>query len=127
VPWYDYLRLALFVLWGAILLPLTVKLLITRRRWRHPLRGNSPMLWALLLLLAGVEWARARNIAVGAETPPPFIPSLLLSTVATLLIIWWLWRQMELIPRWIREHIRWRRTRADYTIEEHEHHAADAH
>lgn len=121
MPWYDYLRVALFIAWGVILL-LTVKLLLTRRRWRHPLRGNGPMLYALFLILLGVEWARARNIE---ESPPPYTPSLLLTSAATLLILWWLWRQMELIPRWIRAHVPWRRTSADYSMKEHEHHAAD--
>lgn len=122
MPWYDYLRIALFVAWGIIFL-LTVKLLVTRQRWRHPLRGNGPMLYALALTMGAVEWSRARNIAAGDTAPPPFVPSLLLTTAATLLIMWWIWRQMELIPRWLRAHIPWRRTTADYSPKEQERHA----
>lgn len=121
MPWYEYVRIALFISWGVMVL-LTAKLLVVRSRWRHPLRGNGPMLYALLLVLVSVELARSRNIT---ESPPPFVPSLLLSVVATVLITVWLWQQMELLPKWLREHIRLSRKKnpptpspADYTIEE---------
>lgn len=120
MAWYDYVRIALYALWFVIPL-LVVKLLATRKRWRQPLRGNGPMLWALLLMVVASEVARARNIAAGQRTPPPYLPSLVIITAATFLILYWLWRQMELVPRWLRRHLPWRRTRADYTTEEHDH------
>jgi len=116
VEWSEVARVVLYCLWFVIA-GLVVKLLATRRRWRHPLRGNGPMLWAMLLILASVEWTRARNIA---DAPPPFVPALGLSYLATALILYWLWRQMELIPRWLRQHLPWRRTHADYTLKEHD-------
>jgi hypothetical protein len=122
--WYDWIRLALYVSW-VVMIGLTIKLLVVRSRWRHPFRGNGPMLWALLLLLISTEMSRARNISAGDRTPPPYLPSLLLVCVVTVLIMVWLWQQMELLPRWLREHIHLRRRRnpprpspADYTNEE---------
>lgn len=61
MPWYEYVRITLFIAWGLIIL-LTVKLLWVRARWRHPFRGNGPMLYAMLMVLIGVELARSRNI-----------------------------------------------------------------
>lgn len=122
--WYDWVRLTLYVSWGVMIL-LIVKLLIHRARWRHPFRGNGPMLWALLLLLISTELSRARNIDAGKATPPPYLPSLVLVVIVTVLIYVWLWQQMELLPRWLRNHIHLRRKRnpprpspADYTREE---------
>lgn len=115
----EIARIALYGVW-LVMAALIIKVLIYRKRWRHPFRGNGPVLFALLLVLISVEWTRARNIA---DAPPPYVPALALSWVATLLLMYWLWRQMELIPRWIRTHIPWRRTTADYTIEEHDDHA----
>lgn len=127
MPWYEYVRIALFISWGIIIL-LTVKLLWVRARWKHPLRGNGPMLYALLLMLVGVEWARAGNIR---DAPPPHTPVLFLSVAATGLILVWLWQQMELLPRWLRDHIRLRRkinpptpSPADYTKEEDRQHGS---
>lgn len=108
-PWYDLVRLVLYVLWGVMAL-LVIKLLITQSRWRHPLRGNGPMLWALLLLLLSTELARARNLH---QAGPPYLPSLLATTAATLLITYWLWQQLELLPRWLRRPLRRRRGRRD--------------
>lgn len=126
--WFDWVRLALYVSWGVMIL-LIVKLLVVRARWRHPFRGNGPMLWALLLLLISTELSRARNINAGQETPPPYVPSLILVVIVTVLIYVWLWQQMELLPRWLRTHILRRRqdnpprpSPADYTQEEDRRH-----
>jgi uncharacterized membrane protein len=120
VSWDSPLLYVLYALWVVIAL-LTVKLLVTRRRWRHPLRGNGPMLFALLLSLVNTEIARGRTIQdAHAATPPPYWPSVVVTYVVTMLIVYWLWRQMELIPSWIRRHLPWRRSRADYTMEEHD-------
>lgn len=99
---------------------LTLKLLVTRKRWRHPLRGNGPMLWALIVSLIATEIARAHNLSLGIDNPPPYFPSIIAVLVETLLIFYWLWRQLELIPRWLRRVLPWHRTKADYTLEEHE-------
>ena len=122
--WFDWVRLVLYISWVVMIL-LIVKLLAVRSRWRHPFRGNGPMLWALLLLLISTELARARNIDAGEATPPPYLPSLVMVIVVTLLVYVWLWQQMELLPQWLRTHIRVRRTRnpprpspADYTEQE---------
>lgn len=106
-PWYELVRIGLYVLWFVIA-ALVVKLLIVRGRWRHPLRENSPMLVAILLMVVSVEISRARNIS---DAPPPYTPPLLINIVVTLLIGYWLWQQMELIPRWLRTHLRIRRRR----------------
>lgn len=118
MEWTEWARIGLYCLW-IIMAALVVKLLVLRERWKHPLRGNGPMLWAMLLILLSVEWTRARNIE---DAPPPFVPALSLSYLATFLILYWLWRQMELIPAWIRKHLPWRRTAADYTMKEHDEH-----
>lgn len=59
------------------------------------------------------------------------MPALILSVIATGLIFVWLWQQMELLPRWLRDHIRLRRREnppepspADYTTEEDIEHGA---
>lgn len=122
MAWYDVVRVVLYTLWF-VMAGLVVKLLVVRRRWRHPLRGNGPMLVALLLILVNTEITRARNIGAA---PPPYLPSVITIVVATLLVLWWLWRQMELIPRWIREHVPWHRKQADYSWEEHVTHSGKA-
>lgn len=106
MTWYLALRLVLYVLWGIIGL-LVVKLLIVHGRWRHPLRGNGLMLWALLLLLANAELARAQHLA--HDDKPPWPWSVLPIALATVGILVWLWRQLELIPRWLRQHLLRRR------------------
>lgn len=107
MTWYDALRVVVYAV-SVLIIMLTIKLLLTRRRWRHPLRGNGPMLCALLVSLAATELARARNIG---QAPPPYLPSLIAVLVETLLILWWLWSQLELIPRWVRQHLSRRRAR----------------
>jgi hypothetical protein len=120
-PWYRAVLWAIYIVTILIVL-LTVKLLVTRRRWRHPLRGNGPMLWALIIGLVATEIARAHNLSLGHDNPPPYFPALIAVLAETLLILYWLWRQLELIPRWLRQHVPWRRKRADYTSEEHDRH-----
>lgn len=109
MSWDSPIIYLLYALWVVIAL-LVLKLLVTRKRWRHPLRGSGPMLFALLLSLVNTEVARGRTIQDAHEnTPPPYWPSVAVSYVVTLLILYWLWRQLELIPRWLRQHLLRRR------------------
>lgn len=104
--WYDYWRLALL---GPtiIIAMLVIKLLLTKHRGErlpricYPFRGNTPMYLGLLALLISSAIARARNVQ---ESEPPNIGQLLVVTIAMLLIIVWLWKNLEILPDWLRGH-----------------------
>lgn len=97
--WVDWWRLALYGVQLVIFL-LVAKLLTGRRpdgrlRLLHPLAGNTPMYLALLALLIGSMLNRIRNLGA-----PPGWPTLLTTTIATLLIVVWLYRNLELRAGW---------------------------
>jgi hypothetical protein len=96
LTWYDTVRLVLYLTEVVILLQV-VKLLFTNNRWRHPLTHNTPMYLSLFMLLLSSAIARVRNIGSG----PPNWWGLWLSLVATLLIIVWLFNELEFRPAWL--------------------------
>lgn len=102
--WYDYWRLALLAPTIIIAL-LVLKLLVTKHRGErlprvcYPLRGNTPMYLGLFALLVSSAIARARNVQ---ESEPPNILQLVVVTIAMLLIIVWLWKNLEILPDWLR-------------------------
>lgn len=95
------LIVVLYILW-LLIGGLVVRLIISRRAWRYPLRGIGPMLWSLLLLLVNSEITRAHYINTHQKPPPPLPASIALILAATGLILFWLIRQLELVPRWLR-------------------------